>query len=305
MKRLNRQTSLRATRHSRSAFSLIELLVVMVIIAILIGLLLPAINNVRRTARLTQVKAEMTQLDGGIAAFKSRYGIEPPSFVIIAEDPSDWDPASRRTLRQIWPQFDFNLARDLNNDGDGDDVYFLSGAECLVFFLGGVAQAGGGTLSGFSKNPSNPFDSVSSNRDGPFFDGFDASRLSDVDGDGVNEFLDPLPGQATPYLYLSARDGRGFQPQVPGEPDGFDVFNQLSGSTWADADMGNLSGPYATPAGAAIRKGSYQIISPGEDQIYGNGSPFVAPTPYEPGVQLELGQSDNISNFNEGLTLGN
>jgi type II secretory pathway pseudopilin PulG len=58
---------------------MIEILVVVGIIAILVGILVPAASMVQKTAREVKQKAQFTAIDLGLAAFRSDYGDYPPS----------------------------------------------------------------------------------------------------------------------------------------------------------------------------------------------------------------------------------
>ena len=63
----------------RSGLTVIEILVVVGIIALLVGLLMPAVHTVQKMAKETKQKAQFTAIELGLAAFKSDYGDYPPS----------------------------------------------------------------------------------------------------------------------------------------------------------------------------------------------------------------------------------
>lgn len=318
---------------ARGGFTLIELMVVVLIIAALAGLLLPAIRAARINAQTAEVRQEISQLEAAIADFKAEFGQDPPSTIQLFEtgNPSaqtGWYTntplarQSRATIRALWPKFNFTASPgvDLNGNGSYGDSFILKGDQCLVFFLGGMYNSTSGVLQGFSTNSANPFTTGAGTRIGPFFQ-FNPSRVrTSIPGltysaplTNFPVYVDTLPSQTRPYLYASSYNGRGYKEYIN------------SSSSWTDGDLDTAATLAENPNGMSVYRiaikpnataaekaawlpNKFQIISPGFDNKYGIGGPFLPDggiplpnrvAPLAPNGNRSV-ERDNITNFHSG-----
>lgn len=333
----------------RKGFTLIELLLVIAIIGILAGLLLVAVIPAMRAPRVTEVVAEISNLDKAIKDFKLKYGVDIPSSLRLHEDAANWgnsDAPTRRSrafLLRVWPDFDFSYTwpnpnpagvadgkMDINGNGTLDETLDLRGVECMVFLLGGVTLTGdaaGAPLKanrndaietagtpgqwipiGFSVNPAFPFSRSGSSRVGPFYE-FDAPRLVNVAGtiaDHMPEYMDPIPGQLTPYAFASASGGAFNY----GAPDPADPTPRDAGYCQFDLNMGDPGTPfgdvYKRATNEPYNREGYQLISPGFDYLFRNPA-TPAGGPWVEGGTIPANRAeerDNIANFSGGQLEG-
>ncbi len=112
-------------RSGRRGFTLVELLVVIAIIGILVGLLLPAVQQIREAARRTQCLNNLKQL--GLAAhnYESAYKRFPPGYLGARPIPGDYSQNSNTGhLVYLLPYIEqqaiydgWSSKKDLNVDG--------------------------------------------------------------------------------------------------------------------------------------------------------------------------------------------
>jgi len=296
------KTQTNHTTKPRSGFTLLELLIVIVIISVLMGLILVGITGVLRRARIVSVQTEFTQLDQALTTFENRFNTIPPSFLQIPAMGGTWDIESRSAVRAIWPQFNFARRGGLDDAIPVPPALTLNGAECLVFFLGGLESTtnGVGTTTGFSKDPQLPW-TQSDTPEGPFFE-FDSGRFVDTDGDDLFEYVDAIEGQVTPILFLSSRGKRYTESNNAAATDDYDVFGVAAN----DMQICYFEADGTTPH----RKDSYQLISPGDDGEYGPGGIYASGQSLADfdidgdaiinSDEERQAEKDNITNFSDG-----
>jgi prepilin-type N-terminal cleavage/methylation domain-containing protein/prepilin-type processing-associated H-X9-DG protein len=120
------------TRHRRCGFTLIELLVVIAIIAVLVSLLLPAVQQAREAARRSQCRNNLKQLGLAMHNYESSFGTFPPGRIVYVSPTDDGTSSANgnattgkgdcfSAFAQLLPQ--------LEQSAIYDQINFLSGPD--------------------------------------------------------------------------------------------------------------------------------------------------------------------------------
>jgi len=321
----------------RSGFTLTELLVVIVIIAILVGITLPAVNYVRNRAKKARIRVEIQNLENAVEDYKLK-GDYPPDF--------SRKDIVRRHILKVFPRIDtspggeLDLAWSVFWVDPADNNNHLSNvdpAEALVFWLGG-----------FSKNPKKPFTGPGGpwvvdsggkvyynpdRRMGPA--DFDKERLTlnttpvmispsvtglvSNDTGGAVSAPDPFPvylpkGRKVPYVYFDSRSYGGvLSTGAPAIPlTGFYTMpGPFPGHGLARPYTTNRPKPTSPFGFEWVNDTTFQIISAGLDDHYGSDAiltlGIVAFPRYPSGDNFQTpapGDDDNVTNFSEGSMKG-
>jgi prepilin-type N-terminal cleavage/methylation domain-containing protein/prepilin-type processing-associated H-X9-DG protein len=113
----------------RTAFTLIELLVVIAIIAVLVGLLLPAVQKIREAAGRLKCQNNLKQLALGLHNYHSTYG----SFPLGNSDPIGNDPGNEGDRRN-WAVTYVLPFVEQQAFHDDIEAYLAKGAPYIVYY---------------------------------------------------------------------------------------------------------------------------------------------------------------------------
>lgn len=250
---------IQSRREKRSAFTLVELMVVVLIIAILVSLVSAAVAKVMIKIPETQTATEISQMDQALAAFMSTYNLStPPPSVLYLNETSPLSTQSGPFLTRV---FGKNLGpTDWNGDGTiqpANVTWTLEGEQCLVFYLGGIPNTGSMQCLGFSTNNMNPA-APGGRRNGPFMT-FVTPRLVTGNG-GFFMYVDPWQSKASPFYTTYG-----------GTPYAFFSSQGITNNYSSDCPTIDAAGPYVTGT-AYTNSNTYQIISAGRDGNFGGGN---------------------------------
>jgi prepilin-type N-terminal cleavage/methylation domain-containing protein len=283
------------TRHS-SAFTLVELMIVIAIVGILASLVTVGVMKAFERSKLVSARIEISQLEAAVAAAKLDLGNvdELPSRIILYSKPIDMmsdnsqlGVNSRNFLTKAFGKTWFPIPNPVgsNNYSTNASMFWmgqnatypvtLQGMDALVYFLGGLKQ--NGSFQGFSASKSTPWDLTSSKRKGPYYS-FENSRLTNLNSDVIpSSYLNAWGGA---YTYFSKSD--------------YVYFTGLSPAN-------TLVYPYRSVANLAANSfynpKTFQIISSGPDQTFGKIDPSSTNPIYAPPYSSDLSIYDDLSNF--------
>lgn len=296
-------TRIHSRSEKRSAFTLVEIMVVILIIAILVTLLSAAVVMVMGRIPEVKTRTEIAEMSVALQAFMNDYNLsDPPPSVLVLSEASPLTTVSGPFLQKVFGKnlgpTDWNGDNAINGPATG---WVLEGEQCLVFYLGGIpntaAVAGGAPPGpqGFSTNNFNP-STPGGKRKGPYFN-FETPRLVPLPSNGFYVYVDPWQVKTiilNPNLPWSAVKGQAYA-----------YFSSLglNNSGYLTNSLLDCQTIGATPYWTAVsgttpsqftNSNTYQIISAGKDGTFGGGL-------WSPPSGAQKAGADDQANFSSTL----
>jgi len=251
--------TLTTRRQPRAAFTLVELLVVMAIIAILVGLLMAGVQRVRVLGPQTENASRMSQISDAIGRCKND--------LKLAYIPSNGGFNIKSSYTGTEPELDILLRAfpNMNKSATGytGPTVTLDGNQTLCFFLTGGSIT---NFTGFSNNPTAPFTpgAAGQTRKGPWLEPNQKLFLPGTPNPAGTPpqswIVDPY---GVPYAYFASVEGKQ------------NNYNAFGAQTFSPGGSAGTASPY-TNAGRVMNEGGFQIISAGRDKAFGAGGALPA-----------------------------
>lgn len=311
----------------RSAFTLVELLVVMTVIAILIGMLSAAVIPAFKRAREASIQVEMKQIELAIESFKNKYGFYPPSFESGTNAASTAVGISSaadlmRFVNRISPNHAEGSASGHGTESRLEHWYdevgqYLDQESSLVFWLSGICNnkqypiTGG--LTGFPPIAAHPFGTDGIERD-ILFDFKNGQLFGDETDEIVQKGTTGIPvvlraSATVPGFILEYR-------QAYGPKSGDLLFKYRDAATYdlggtAADNLAYCDGPADGSAPAApyafANPNSFQLITFGMDGLSGAPGNWhrcgFADVTVGTSTFVGFHAADNLCNFADGFRL--
>ena len=182
------------SRSSAAAFTLVELLTVIAIIAILMGLLFPAIQIAKEQARKAQAKVDCEQICAAVKAYYTEYGKYPLGANVVTPPQGDFLFGKSSAMGSISNQQLFDILRNVDNTGAtpaGTPNQYNPRA--IVFFEGKTASDPNNPKSGFV--PANTAAGSGSLTSGALMDPWGTEYFVAIDADYDNQIDSATSGQ--------------------------------------------------------------------------------------------------------------
>jgi len=122
-------------KRKRTGFTIVELLAALGIMALMVGILIPALSVVRNKAKETKQRVQFTTINLALTAFKDDYGDYPPSDWTPVQFTGDYCGAQKLAEALLgWDLLGFHPKSDFRSHGRNDSGEYIYDVNNPVYF---------------------------------------------------------------------------------------------------------------------------------------------------------------------------